>query len=143
MNKNVSDVMSTNVIPVSLDKHVYDVALNMKEHDTGFIPIVETEDHRKLVGVVTDRDLVLRGIASKNPGSTKVREVMTADVHTVNSTASIDEAAKLMAAHQVRRLPVVDNGELVGILSLGDIATESSSQNHAGSALTDISEPSH
>ncbi|WIV18155.1 CBS domain-containing protein [Paenibacillus polygoni] len=143
MNKNVSDVMSTNVVPVSLDKHVYDVALNMKEHDTGFIPIVETEDHRKLVGVVTDRDLVLRGIASKNPGSTKVREVMTADVHTVNSTASIDEAAKLMAAHQVRRLPVVDNGELVGILSLGDIATESSSQNHAGSALTDISEPSH
>lgn len=143
MNKNVSDVMSTNVVPVSLDKHVYDVALNMKEHDTGFIPIVETEDHRKLVGVVTDRDLVLRGIASKNPGSTKVREVMTADVYTVNSTASIDEAAKLMAAHQVRRLPVVDNGELVGILSLGDIATESSSQNHAGSALTDISEPAH
>lgn len=143
MNKNVSDVMSTNVVPVSLDKHVYDVALNMKEHDTGFIPIVETEDHRKLVGVVTDRDLVLRGIASKNPGSTKVREVMTADVHTVNSTASIDEAAKLMAAHQVRRLPVVDNGELVGILSLGDIATESSSQNHAGNTLTDISEPSH
>ncbi|GIP41880.1 CBS domain-containing protein [Paenibacillus sp. J45TS6] len=143
MNKNVSDVMSTNVVPVSLDKHVYDVALNMKEYDTEFIPIVETEDHRKLVGVVTDRDLVLRGIASKNPGSTKVSEVMTADVHTVNSTASIDEAAKMMAAHQVRRLPVVDNGELVGILSLGDIATESSSQNNAGSALTDISEPSH
>ena len=115
----------------------------MKEHDTGFIPIVEKEDHRKLVGIVTDRDLVLRGIASKHPGSAKVSEVMTTDVYTVNSRASVDEAAKMMAAHQVRRLPVVDNGQLVGILSLGDVATESPFQDNAGSALTDISEPSH
>lgn len=143
MKKYVSEVMSTNIIPVSNDKHVYDIALNMKEHDTGFIPIVEKEDHRKLVGVVTDRDLVLRGIASKQPGSAKVSEVMTTDVYTVNSSASVDEAAKMMAAHQVRRLPVVDNGQLVGILSLGDVATESPFQDNAGSALTDISEPSH
>ena len=143
MKKYVSEVMSTNIIPVSNDKHVYDIALNMKEHDTGFIPIVEKENHRKLVGVVTDRDLVLRGIASKHPGSAKVSEVMTTDVYTVNSRASVEEAAKMMAAHQVRRLPVVDNGQLVGILSLGDVATESPFQDNAGSALTDISEPSH
>ncbi|WP_211745338.1 CBS domain-containing protein [Paenibacillus sp. Marseille-Q4541] len=143
MKKYVSEVMSTNIIPVSMDKHVYDIALNMKEHDIGFIPIVETEDHRKLVGVVTDRDLVLRGIASKHPGSTKVSEVMTKDVITVDSKASVDAAADIMAKHQVRRLPVVDNGQLVGILSLGDLATQSPFEDNAGIALTDISAHTH
>lgn len=141
MKKNVADVMTTNVIPVSMDKHVYDIALNMKEHDIGFIPIVETEDRRKLVGVVTDRDLVLRGIASKHPGSAKVSEVMTKDVVTVDSSTSLDDAAKVMANHQIRRLPVVDQGQLVGILSLGDVAVQSSFEDSAGSALADISEP--
>ena len=133
----ISDIMSTNVISVSQQEHIYDCAALMKEHDIGFVPVVEG---RKLIGVVTDRDLVIRGYAEKHSGSESVMSVITRDVDTISPDLSVDEAASLMASRQIRRLPVVENGELQGIVSLGDLAMREIFVNEAGDALSDISE---
>lgn len=141
--KMVSEVMSTGVATVSADKHIYDVAVKMKDQETGFIPIVETESSYKLVGVVTDRDLVLRGYAGKHSGSTGVEEVMTKKVHTVTKDTTADEAAELMAKYQIRRVPVIEGDQLIGIVSLGDLAVTHLLADNAGEALTQISEHLH
>lgn len=143
MKKKVSEVMTSRITTVSLDKHIYDIAVMMKEHDTGFIPIVETEDNFKLVGVVTDRDLVLRGYADKHSGSTAVEKVMTKKLHTVTPEMTADEAAELMAKYQIRRVPVIEQDKLVGIVSLGDLATSHLLADNASEALTQISEHLH
>jgi CBS domain-containing protein len=135
--RKISDIMSANVISVSQQDHIYDCAMLMKEHDIGFVPVVEG---RKLIGVVTDRDLVIRGYAEKHPGSESVMSVITHDVDTISPDLSVDEAASLMASRQIRRLPVVENGELQGIVSLGDLAMREIFVNEAGDALSDISE---
>ncbi|ANE47456.1 hypothetical protein SY83_15540 [Paenibacillus swuensis] len=137
MAKTLKDIMSTDIVTVTLEEHIYGIALKMKEHDTGFIPVVEG---RKLIGVVTDRDLVVRGYAEKHSGSTSVTEVMTKDIQTVTPDTTVDEAAKLMAKDQIRRLPVVENGELVGVVAIGDLAVRSSYEDEAGQALSEISE---
>ncbi|MBB6735875.1 CBS domain-containing protein [Cohnella zeiphila] len=135
--RKVSDIMSTNVFSVSPQEHIYDCAILMKEHDIGFVPVVEG---RKLIGVVTDRDLVIRGYAEKHPGSESVMNVLTRDVETISPNLSVDEAASLMASRQIRRLPVVENGELLGVVALGDLAMREIFVNEAGDALSDISE---
>jgi CBS domain-containing protein len=112
----------------------------MKQNDIGFVPIVEG---KKLVGVVTDRDLVTRGYANKHSGSTSVTEVLTHHVQTVESDITVDDAAKLMATNQIRRLPVVENGELLGVVSIGDLAVREIFVNEAGDALSSISEHEH
>src|SRR6476646_3164240 len=117
--KTVKEIMTKDCITVTLQDNVYEIALKMKEHDIGFIPVVEG---KKLIGVVTDRDLVIRGFAEKREGSAAVQQVMTDDVQSIDASTSIDEAAKLMAKQQIRRLPVVENGELVGIVAIGDLA---------------------
>lgn len=102
------------------------------------IPIVDGE---KLVGMITDRDLVIRGIAEKKPGSTKVEEVMSDDLITVTADMTAKEASDLMAEHQIRRLPVVEGKNLIGIVSLGDFAVRKMIDHQAGKALSEISEP--
>lgn len=135
--KTIKKIMSTDCVTVSPLDNVYEVAVKMKEHDIGFIPVVEG---KKLIGVVTDRDLVIRGYAEKHSGSTAVSEVMTSEVDTITSETSTDEAANLMAEKQIRRLPVVDGGELVGVLAIGDLAVREIFVNEAGEALSAISE---
>ncbi|GAB2702469.1 CBS domain-containing protein [Paenibacillus thermoaerophilus] len=134
---SIRDIMSTDVKTVTLKDNVFEIATLMKQNDIGFVPVVEG---RKLIGVVTDRDLVVRGYAEKRSGSASVEEVITRDVATVSPDASVDEAAKLMAKEKVRRLPVVDNGELVGVVALADLAVRESSDEKAGRALSEISE---
>lgn len=92
---------------------------------------------------MTDRDLVVRGYAEKHPGSEEVRNVMTHKAVTIESSASVEEAARKMAASQIRRLPVVENGELVGVVSLGDLAVRERSGDEAEQALEGISEHEH
>lgn len=138
--KQVKDLMSTNCKTVTLRDNVYEVAVIMAQNDVGFVPVVETNDSAKLIGAITDRDLVVRGYAQKQPGSCAVSDVMSEALVTISSTADADEAADMMAAHQIRRLPVVDNGRLVGVISLGDLALGRATAKDAGQALSDISE---
>jgi CBS domain-containing protein len=129
--------MSTDCVTVTLKDNIYEVAVKMKENDIGFVPVVEG---KRLIGVVTDRDLVLRGYAEKRSGSASVEEVISKDVTTASPDTSVHEAAKLMARKKIRRLPVVENGELIGVVSIGDLAIREIYVNEAGEALSEISE---
>ena len=133
----VKDMMSKEIECCSLLDNMYEVAVKMKELNVGAIPIVDEE---RLVGMITDRDIVIRGVAEKNPGSTKVEKIMSDQLVTVTSDTTTNQAAKLMAEHQIRRLPVVEGENLIGIVSLGDFATHQLTDEQAGDALSDISE---
>lgn len=133
----IRDVMSQHMITVTKQDNVFEIAMKMKENNVGIIPVV---DGKKLIGVVTDRDLVVRGYAEKRSGSATVEEVISDQVYTISPDADIQEAAQLMAQQQIRRLPVVENGELVGIVAIGDLAVREESDQKAGQALSEISE---
>lgn len=132
----IRDIMTGHVESCSLLDNVYEVAVKMKELNVGAIPIVDNE---KLVGMITDRDIVLRCVAEKHPASSKVEDIMSSHLVTVTRDAEAREAARLMAEHQIRRLPVVEGEKLVGIVSLGDFAVRHLTDDQAGEALTDIS----
>lgn len=136
----VNEVMSERCKTLALHNNVYQAALLMKEQDIGFVPVVE---QGQVVGVITDRDIVIRGIAEKHPNSADVATIMTEQIIAVRSDMTSEEAAQLMATHQVRRLPVIDSGQLVGVVSLGDLATLTPQVHEAGSALSEISESTH
>ncbi|OQP16956.1 CBS domain-containing protein [Geobacillus zalihae] len=135
--QTVRDVMSTDVQYCTPLDNLYEVAVKMRDFNVGAIPIV---DDGRLVGMITDRDIVVRGMAEKRPGSTAVTEVMSRDLVTLSPDDSVQKATDMMARHQIRRLPVVENGRLVGIISLGDLATNRYSDERAGRALSEISE---
>jgi CBS domain-containing protein len=138
---DIRKIMTSNIEACTLLDNVYEVAVKMKEHDVGAIPVVDGET---LVGIITDRDIVVRGVAEKKPGSSKVEEVMSGKLVTVSPETSADEAARLMAEHQIRRLPVVEgDNKLVGMVSLGDIALNPQSDSQAEVALSEISEHEH
>ena len=133
----IKDIMSEDIECCSLLDNMYEVAVKMKELNVGAIPIV---DEKRLVGMITDRDIVIRGVAEKNPGSTKVEKIMSDQLVTVTCDTTTNQAAKLMAEHQIRRLPVVEGENLIGIVSLGDFATHQLTDELAGDALSEISE---
>jgi CBS domain-containing protein len=136
----VQDVMTKNVATVSPNQTVQEAAQIMSEKNIGALPVVE---NGQVIGMITDRDITLRTSAQgKDPASIRVSEVMTNRVVTGTPDMSVQEAANLMAQHQVRRLPIVENNQLQGMVALGDIATNSASDEAAGQALTNISEPS-
>lgn len=133
----IKDIMSKDIECCSLLDNMYEVAVKMKELNVGAIPIV---DEKRLVGMITDRDIAIRGVAEKNPGSTKVEKIMSDQLVTVTSDTTTNQAAKLMAEHQIRRLPVVEGENLIGIVSLGDFAIHQLTDEQAGNALSEISE---
>lgn len=135
--KKIRDIMSHHVVSVTPQDNIYEIAVKMKENDIGFIPVL---DGKKLVGVVTDRDLVIRGYAEKHSGSTSVNEVISKDIVTVSPDDSVDKAAELMADDKIRRLPVVEGGNLVGVVAIGDLAVRGTTEEEAGKALSEISE---
>ncbi|HBN28551.1 MAG TPA: CBS domain-containing protein, partial [Clostridiaceae bacterium] len=113
----------------------------IKDNNVGSVPVC---DGQRVVGIVTDRDIVLRGIAmDKDINTLKAKDVMTAKVTTVDSNSDVNSASNIMAEKQIRRLPVVDGNNLVGIVSIGDIAVRNNLQDNAGDALSDISKPSN
>jgi len=134
---NLNEIMSTNVATVSLQDNAFEVAEKMEQLNVGAIPVV---DGQNVVGMITDRDLVLRGYAQKQSGSAPIESLMSVNVVVGTPNMSVDEAAKLMAEKQIRRLPVVENGKLIGIVSIGDLAVRNESQDEAGQALSKISE---
>ena len=136
---NVRDIMTAEVVVASPDDDLMRAAQLMESNDFGSLPI--GEDGR-LIGMLTDRDITVRGVARGLGPDAKVREVMTTDIECVRDTDSVAEAAARMEDMQIRRLPVVDeNDKLVGILSLGDLAQ--TEPDDAGDALQGISQPSH
>ncbi len=136
----VKDIMTKNVAYVNPQNTVVEAAQLMQKHNVGSIPVC---DKNGVIGVVTDRDIVVRNIAhGKSPQSTPVKDVMTSQVTTVSSDTEINEASRIMAQYQVRRLPVVENNMLVGMVALGDIAIDSRFDTEASNALTEISVPS-
>ncbi|GAA0338791.1 CBS domain-containing protein [Bacillus carboniphilus] len=137
----VKEVMTKKVEYCTLLDNVFEVATKMKELNVGAIPILDEQEH--LVGMITDRDIVVRGVAEKHPGSTKVEVVMSDHLVTIEPEASTEEAVELMTEHQIRRLPVVKNGKLVGILALGDLAIRTTLDEQAEKALSEISEDHH
>lgn len=136
---DLRQIMTTDVATVSLVDNAFEVAERMEQLNVGAIPVVENGN---LVGMITDRDLVLRGYAQKRSGSASVEELMTRDIVVGTPDMTHDEAARLMAERQIRRLPVVDNGRLVGIVSIGDLAVRNELADEAGEALSQISQPS-
>lgn len=138
--EKIRDIMTDHVESCSLLDNVYEVAMKMKELNVGAIPIV---DEDRLVGMITDRDLVIRGIAEKRPASSKVEVVMSKELVSVSAEASSKEAVQLMAKHQIRRLPVVEGDRLVGIVSLGDFAIRELTDDQAKMALSEISESNY
>lgn len=139
-SNKVRDVMTTDVNSVNPSTKVGEAARQMRDANVGSLPVV---DRQELVGIITDRDITIRVVADGiNADEVLVKDVMTADPVTVSPDQTVDEASAVMSKHQVRRLPVVDGGKLVGILALGDVATDPSSQADAGEALTGISQPS-
>jgi CBS domain-containing protein len=136
----VQNVMTQNVATVSPNQTVQEAAQIMSQKNIGALPVVE---NGQVKGMITDRDITLRTSAQgKDPASTRVSEVMTNRVVTGTPDMSVQEAANVMAQHQVRRLPIVENNQIQGIVALGDIATNSASDQAAGQALVNISEPS-
>ena len=121
MATSIRDAMTSNPKTVTSDQTVVDAAKIMQQEDTGVVPIVDGE---RLVGVLTDRDIAIQVVAEgKDPQSTRVTELASRDLVTVDPQQDLDEALRLMAQHQVRRLPVVEeDGKLVGIVAQADVA---------------------
>jgi CBS domain-containing protein len=135
----VSEAMTREVRLVTPDKTIREAAGLMAEMDIGALPV---EENDRLVGMITDRDISVRAVAQGRGPDTPVREVMSGEIKYCFDDQSIDEVTQNMGDLRVRRLPVVNRQKrLVGILSLGDLALEDTSQDEAGEALSQISRP--
>lgn len=137
----VKELMTTNVTKVNANSNISEIAQNMKNLNVGSIPVCD--DNNNVVGIVTDRDIVLRNVANGNQTNSTAQNVMSSHLVTVTPDTDVHEAANIMAKNQIRRLPVVENGKLVGMLSIGDLATKNIYVNEAGDALSSISTPSN
>ncbi|NHN33021.1 YugN family protein [Paenibacillus agricola] len=135
----VNEIMSKDCITIVASDSLYEAATKMREHDIGFIPVVAG---KQLIGVLTDRDLAIRGYTGHHNETVTVGEVFTKKIRTIAPHTTVEEAAQIMADEQVRRLPVVENGELLGIITLGDLSTLKVFESEAGEALGRISLPS-
>lgn len=135
----VKDFMNASVVAIEPTSSAALAARLISRHNVGILPVCGKD--RRLRGVVTDRDIVLRCVAAEDdPAQTLVRDIMTRNCATVSSGDDCREAARLMSVQQVRRLPVVDGGKLVGMLSLGDLAKSHRCDMEAAQALSEISE---
>ena len=137
MAKTVRESMTSNPCSIDTDKSVAYAAKMMRDEDVGIAPIVEGE---RLVGVLTDRDIAVRVVAEgRDPEQTKVTEVASRDVVTLDPQQDLDEALRLMARHQVRRLPVVEeDGRLVGVVAQADVSKQADDQR-TGEVVEQIS----
>lgn len=155
------DIMTRDVTVATRDTTLQEVAAMMRDEDTGVIPVIEraqaeaneaetgngrgtdakTRGNGKLVGLITDRDIVLRAVAeAQDTRATRAEEVMTTDIHTAQPNDRVIDAIRKMGDKQVRRIPVVDNNEnLLGIISMADVALETEEDRELADALEEIS----
>ena len=133
------DLMSPDVEFVSPETTIADAAKKMRDGDFGMLPVAEDD---RMIGAISDRDIAVRAVAEGLGAYTKVRDVMSDGIAWAYEDDSVEQAAKIMSERQVRRLPVVSRAKrLVGIVSLGDFAVESTEIRPAAQALADISKP--
>ena len=136
----IKQFMTDGIEALTPNETVLNASRIMKKDNIGSVPVIN--ESSELVGIITDRDIVVRVFADILPMNTKVSDVMTQPVHTIVETAGVGEAISLMADKQVRRLPVVDiKNKLVGMISLGDLAIHQLTDGRAEMALKEISEP--
>jgi CBS domain-containing protein len=138
------DIMSRNPTCVTPDTPLVEAARLMKQENVGVVPVVESEGSRKLVGVLTDRDIAIRAVAEGRDGaSTSVGHVMSSDVRSAAPGDSVNDVMALMGREQVRRVPIVDDrGALVGIIAQADIVLEAKDDKRAEKTVEQISKPS-
>ena len=134
----IKDVMTRDLLVVAPDATLEQASAVMRDGAVGALPVVSEE--QRLLGIVTDRDLVVRALAEGLAAETPVEQVMTREVTTVGQAHELDDALALMQAEQLRRLPVVDDGRLVGIIAQADLAALSTPTQFAD-AVRKISEP--
>ena len=134
---NIREVMTPNPRSVSPTDSIQNAACIMRDEDAGAVPVV---DNGRAVGIVTDRDIVVRVVAEGGQLSGPVRDIITSALVSATPDMSTREAAELMSEHQIRRLPVVENDRLVGIVSIGDLAVKEGKDGRIGDTLQHISE---
>jgi CBS domain-containing protein len=133
MSRTVKEIMTRNPRTIEADDPILEAARIMSDADIGDVIV---SDNGQVAGIVTDRDIVVRAVAeNRDPASTPVREVCTTGVEAVEPSAGVDDVLSRMRASDIRRLPVVEDGRPVGIVSLGDLAVE----REPDSTLADIS----
>jgi CBS domain-containing protein len=138
MGKRVKEVMSSEPCAIDAEKPVSYAAKMMRDENVGMAPVVEGD---RLVGALTDRDIVTRVVAAgKDPGSVTAREAASTQLVTAEPEQDLDEALKMMASKQVRRLPVVENGRLVGVPAQADVALQAKDKK-TGDVVEQISQP--
>ena len=138
MGTTIREAMTSTPRTIQAQSTIIDAAKLMRDEDAGFAPIVEGE---RLVGAITDRDIAIRVVAEgKDPQTTTVGECMSSNLITIDPQQELDEALRLMAQHQVRRLPVVEeDGKLVGVLAQADVATSAGDDAKTGEMVEQIS----
>ena len=138
MGKSVREAMTASVSSVSPSQSLADAAEVMKREDVGSVPVVE---EGRLAGIVTDRDIVTRAVAEqRDPQAVTVEEIASQELVTIEPEQDLDEALALMARHKVRRLPVLEQGRLVGMLAQADVALEAK-EEMVGEMVEQISQP--
>jgi CBS domain-containing protein len=136
----IKEIMTNQVAYLSPEDNLVEAAQLMQKHDVGVLPVCQGEN---VLGIVTDRDIVVRNIAhGQDPKTTPVKNVMTADVQMVSPDMNLNQAAEMMADNQIRRLPVVENNRIVGMVALGDLATQAKYDVELATTLGKISTPS-
>ncbi|ABR49766.1 putative signal-transduction protein with CBS domains [Alkaliphilus metalliredigens QYMF] len=137
----VKEVMTSQVSFAQQNSTVNEVAQIMKSLDIGSVPVCNQQNQP--VGIVTDRDIVIRGLTAGLQATDTIERVMTQNLVSVSPETDIHEAARVMGENQIRRLPVVENGQIVGMLAIGDLAVKNIYVDEAGDALSEISTPSN
>ncbi len=137
--QQLKDVMSYDVQVISPEATLQEAAARMRDADCGMLPVGEND---RMIGAVTDRDIIVRAVAEGKGGDTLVREVMSEDVIWCYEDDTVEKGAEMMSRCQVRRLPVVNSDKrLVGIVSLGDFAVAADDIQPSAEALVGISQP--
>jgi CBS domain-containing protein len=139
----IQDIMTKDPSCVTPEATVREAAQVMKREDVGVVPVVNAHAEKRLVGIVTDRDIAIRCVAEGKDASCRVREVMSSDdLATCSFGDDVENVMQAMRTEKVRRIPIVDErGSLVGIVSQADVLRKTSDMNRAGETLEEISEP--
>ncbi len=133
----IRKLMTTDVSTADPETTLEEIATIMRNDDVGAVPIIEDDE---LIGIVTDRDIVLRCIAEgHDPSAIRALDILSESIETIGPDTDIKEAAKLMSSKQIRRLPVVENGHLIGMLSIGDLAVKQDDEQMSGDTLQRVS----
>jgi CBS domain-containing protein len=135
------EVMTSNPECVTRDDSLSSAARIMRDIDSGFVPVVESRDSMRVAGVITDRDIAIRHVADGHNEECRVGDHMTAATRSVSPDDSVDSVMDLMKREQIRRVPVVENDRLVGVIAQADLATSRVGDRKVGDTVEKISEP--